>query len=76
MTRALRNLKAAGEEFDAAVRWYEGQRRGLGGKFFDAITHATALIQAQPEVGTLSRDRRTRRVLVIGLAHMKWQSSQ
>ncbi len=36
-TRALRNLKAAGEEFDAAVRWYEGQPRGLGGKFFDAI---------------------------------------
>ena len=41
----------------------------MGGKFFDAITHATALIQAQPEAGTLSRDRRTRRVLVHGFPY-------
>ncbi|HYR82582.1 MAG TPA: type II toxin-antitoxin system RelE/ParE family toxin [Terriglobia bacterium] len=64
VTRTLRNLKEAREEFTAAVRWYEEQRPGLGGEFFDAVSHATALIQAQPEVGTLSRDRRTRRVLV------------
>jgi len=64
VTRTLRNLKEAREEFAAAVRWYEEQRPGLGGEFFDAVVHATSLIQAQPEIGALSRDRRTRRVLV------------
>jgi toxin ParE1/3/4 len=64
VTRTLRNLKAASKEFAAAVRWYEKQRPGLGGEFFDAVVHATSLIQAQPEIGTLSPDRRTRRVLV------------
>ena len=64
MTRTLRNLRAAREEFSAAVRWYEGQRPGLGAEFFDAVVHATSLIQAQPEIGTLSPDHRTRRVLV------------
>ena len=64
MTRTVRNLKEAREEFGAAVRWYEEQHPGLGGEFFDAVVHATSLIQDQPEIGTLSRDRRTRRVLV------------
>jgi plasmid stabilization system protein ParE len=32
-------------------------------EFFDAVVHATDLIQAQPEIGTPSRDG-TRRVLV------------
>ena len=64
MTRRLRNLKAAREEFSAAVRWYEQQHPGLGGEFFDAVVHATSLIQAQPKIDTPSQDRRTRRVLV------------
>ena len=64
MTRTLRNLKAAREEFAAAVRWYEEQRPGLGGEFFDAVVDAASLIQAQPEIGTPTLDRRTRRVLV------------
>ncbi len=64
MTRIFRNLKAASEEFAAAVRWYEEQRSGLGEEFFDAVVHATSLIQVQPEIGTPSRDHRTRRVLV------------
>ena len=64
MTRILRNLKAAREEFSAAVRRYEEQRPGLGGEFFDAVVHATPVIQAQPEIGTPSHDHRTRRVLV------------
>jgi hypothetical protein len=50
----LRNPKAAREEFSAAVRWYEEQRPGLGGEFFDAVVHAAFLIQAQPELGKLS----------------------
>lgn len=64
MTRAIRSLRAASEEFAAAIIWYEEQRPGLGGEFFDAVVHATSLIQEQPEIGTPSRDRRTRRVLV------------
>ena len=54
MTRKLRNLKAAREEFVAAVRWYEEQRPGLGAEFFDAVVHATSLIQAQPDIETIS----------------------
>ena len=49
VTRTLRNLKAASKEFSAAVRWYEEQRPGLGGEFFDAVVHATSLIEVQPE---------------------------
>ena len=64
VTRILRNLQAAREEFAAAVSWYEAQRPGLGGEFFDAVVHAISVIQAQPEIGTPSPDHRTRRVLV------------
>ena len=39
-------------------------RGGLGGEFFDAVVAATSLIQAQPEIGAPSSNRRTRRVLV------------
>jgi plasmid stabilization system protein ParE len=69
VTRIFRNLKAASKEFAAAVRWYEEQRPGLGGEFFDAVVHATSLIQAQPEIGTPSPDRRTRRLLVQGFPY-------
>jgi plasmid stabilization system protein ParE len=69
VTRSLRNLKEAREEFVAAVGWYEDQRPGLGGELFDAVVQATSLIQAQPEIGTLSRDRRTRRMLVQGFPY-------
>lgn len=64
MILPARNLKLASEEFSAAVVWYEKQRSGLGAEFFDAVGHIVSLIQAQPEMGTLSKDRRTRRVLV------------
>jgi plasmid stabilization system protein ParE len=44
---------------------YFGELRpGLGGEFFDAVVQAISLIQEQPEIGTPSRDQRTRRVLV------------
>ena len=64
MTHRIRKLTAASEEFAAAVLWYEEQRPGLGGEFFDAIVQSTSLIQDNPEIGTPSYDRRTRRVLV------------
>ena len=37
MTRRLRNLELASAEIEAAVRWYEERRRGLGTEFFDAV---------------------------------------
>ena len=64
MILPVRNLKPASEEFSAAVGWYEKQRSGLGAEFFDAVVHSVSLVKAQPEMGTLSKDRRTRRVLV------------
>jgi hypothetical protein len=33
VTRTIRNLKAAREEFSSAVSWYEEQRPGLGANF-------------------------------------------
>jgi toxin ParE1/3/4 len=62
--RKLRNVKEASAEFAAAVAWYEDQRPGLGGEFFDAVFDATSLIQSQPEIGTPSTDGHTRRLLV------------
>jgi hypothetical protein len=60
VTRPLRTLRAAGEEFAAAVRWYEEQRRGLGAEFFTAVSGTTARIQDHPEIGApVSEDQRT-----------------
>lgn len=65
MIRSVRNLRAASEEFAAAVSWYEQQRAGLGAEFFDAIAETTARIQANPGIGApASEDEGTRRVLV------------
>ena len=65
MTRPVRTLRAAGEEFAAAVRWYEQQRTGLGAEFFTAVSDTTAPIQDHPEIGApVSEDQRTRRVLL------------
>ena len=64
MSRRVRNLAAAREEFAAAVRWYEQQRSGLGADFFDCVAAATSLIRTHPHLGTLDPETRTRRVLV------------
>ncbi|MGH7566798.1 MAG: type II toxin-antitoxin system RelE/ParE family toxin [Gemmatimonadota bacterium] len=65
MTRTVRNLRAASEEFAAAVEWYEEQLPGLGADFFDAVAETTTRIQAHPEIGApTSAGKRTRRVLV------------
>ena len=65
MNRALRNLRAAREEFAEAVRWYDEQRPGLGAEFFGEVTATTGRLEAFPEMGTpVSRDGLTRRVLV------------
>lgn len=65
MNRTLRNLRAAREEFAAAVRWYEEQRAGLGAELFDEIEAATRKLEQYPEMGSpVSRDLLTRRILV------------
>lgn len=65
MTRPLRTLQPATDEFTTAVQWYEEQRAGLGAEFFDAVTDATTRVHSEPEVGTpLAADQRTRRMLV------------
>jgi plasmid stabilization system protein ParE len=65
VTRTVRNLRAASEEFAAATQWYEKQRPGLGAEFFDAVTETTDRIEAHSEIGTpVSPDQRTRRLLV------------
>jgi plasmid stabilization system protein ParE len=61
----IRASKPASQELAEAVRWYEIRRAGLGGEFFDAVTHALALIEAQPEIGTpLRPDLGVRRLLL------------
>lgn len=65
MTRTVRNLRAASEEFAAAVQWYEEQRPGLGAEFYDAVVDTADRIETHPEIGTpASPDQRIRRVLV------------
>lgn len=52
----LRISPAASAEFAEAVRWYELQRPGLGGEFFDAVAAAGELIRTRPAVG-VSQER-------------------
>ena len=61
----VRTAQAASAEFVEAVRWYETQRPGLGGEFFDAVTATLSLIESAPQAGTpIAPDTRTRRALV------------
>ena len=65
MISPLRVSEPASDEFRAAVRWYEGRRRGLGGEFFDAVVATLSLIETRPEIGSSPfRDPETRRMLV------------
>ena len=65
MSRKLRNLRAAREEFAAAVQWFEEQRAGLGAEFYDEVIATTARLEALPESGSpISRDGLTRRLLL------------
>ena len=65
MTRRIRNHELATAELEAAVRWYEERRRGLGAEFFDAVTDTIALIAEQPDIGSAIGDTgSTRRALV------------
>lgn len=62
VTRRLRPLRSASQELEAAVRWYEERRPGLGAEFFDAVSSTIALIADQPEMGVVTG--KARRALV------------
>ena len=63
MTRPIRFGEPAADEFTEAVRWYESQRTGLGGEFFDAVSATLSVIEANPDIGSnRSADGKTRRV--------------
>jgi toxin ParE2 len=65
VTRKLRNLRAAREEFAAAVRWFEEQRPGLGSEFHDEVIATVARLESFPESGSpISPDGLTRRLLL------------
>ncbi len=65
MKRRVRTSEPASDELIDAIRWYEERRPGLGGDFFDAVAETVTLIEARPEIGSVSRhDPQTRRMLV------------
>ena len=57
--KPLRISSQASTEFAEAVRWYEQKRVGLGGEFFDAVTHAIELIRTRPDIGAATRRTRS-----------------
>jgi plasmid stabilization system protein ParE len=63
VTRRIQSNELASAEFEAAVRWYEERRRGLGVEFFDAVSLTMALVAERSEIGTLISGS-TRRVVV------------
>jgi toxin ParE1/3/4 len=62
--RPIRTAKPASEELTAAVQWYERQRLGLGGEFFDAIRGTIDRISETPEAGSSFGTLDARRMLV------------
>ena len=69
LIRPIRTAKPASEELTAAVQWYERQRTGLGGEFFDAILGTIERISETPEAGTNFKTRDARRMLAVGFPY-------
>lgn len=63
--KSLQVAKPASEEFEAAIRWYEQRRPGLGGEFYDAVVAALELIGAHPEIGRMRSEPLLTRQLVL-----------
>ena len=57
--------KPASEELEAAIRWYEHRREGLGAELYDAIGAGLALLGTHPEIGALRPERLSTRQLVV-----------
>jgi toxin ParE1/3/4 len=70
LTRPVRTARPASEELDAAVRWYEEQRRGLGADFFNAVLTTLDRITENPEIGAaVPGVIEARRVFVAGFPY-------
>jgi plasmid stabilization system protein ParE len=57
--------KPASQELEAAIRWYEQRRKGLGAELHDATVAALELIATHPEIGTARPDRLLTRQLLL-----------
>ena len=65
MTRRVRTADPASAELEAAFRWYELQRPGLGAEFYAAILESVQQITSHPESGAPAfDDPDVRRVIV------------
>jgi plasmid stabilization system protein ParE len=62
--RPIRTAKPASEKITAAVRWYERQRPGLGGEFFDAVVGTINQVSETTEAGSGFGGLDARRMLV------------
>jgi toxin ParE1/3/4 len=51
-------------ELDAAARWYDDQKEGLGALFLDAVTEAVAATQKYPKAFPLFRDTGIRKYVM------------
>lgn len=65
MTLRIRTADPASAELEAAVRWYETRRRGLGAEFYAAVVDCVDQIKAHPESGAATfGEAEVRRLLV------------
>jgi toxin ParE1/3/4 len=63
--RFARIIREASIELAEAVRWYEGQRSGLGADFLEAVSAGLETLAADPELGAaMVSGRPERRFLV------------
>ena len=69
---------AAAEEFLAAVEYYRGALPELGGRFAEAIRHATDVVAAHPEAGSPRGSGGVRRLVVVGFPYdlVYWQRAE
>jgi len=51
--RRIENFHLASAEFEAAIRWEEERRNGLGKEFYDAVSASIELIEREPRIGTV-----------------------
>lgn len=63
--KPLRINELAALELAEAVRWHEERRPGWGGRLFDAVANALALIESHPEIGSPRRGRYLARQLNV-----------
>lgn len=51
--KLLRIADEAQHEIRAAITWYESERSGLGGQFWDELQTALSLLRERPHIGRL-----------------------